>query len=439
MAEYRAQWLAILAVAGSFIAVVFSLLIIPFLTTVAQQPEGEQRRIVALDSKYDLYSGQEVTRVNYVKVGDMEPNSARWFLDPFGKTMGGSSTIGFVPKAGMILNQSEWELRDKFEAFEIYSIVRLPNFLGESQNDLPAYRAYNSIAISDQCVSKYWPQEERWHIENPCAGDFYRAWDGVATAGPAAFGISGRGIISTGQFGALASMNLSADSEGYITARRPDRGYSENGTPGEGRRLSFEQIQDSNQKMLEAASGYAGYELPFPAAISGKYYLSELRPAREVVFDYGNSKMMEAVYSSYPLAVGSGYEDIVLKSYPLENFAELALDSPVMVEGQIDLASSNLVGEALKLNQTLIKSLIGLNWYNGADDSVRITMATSEEGKFLVVIAPARIEGADDALGPGAVVWATSRDGQKEVLVTVETRSIDTDELSSLLQSLQIA
>jgi F0F1-type ATP synthase membrane subunit c/vacuolar-type H+-ATPase subunit K len=53
MAESQSSKFAIMAVAGSAAAIVVALIVVPFLTSAAQQPEGEQRRIVALESKYD--------------------------------------------------------------------------------------------------------------------------------------------------------------------------------------------------------------------------------------------------------------------------------------------------------------------------------------------------------------------------------------------------
>ena len=65
----------------------FSVVIVPYLTTSAQESPSEERRILATDSKHDLAAGRTITRIHHVKVGEIKSNSAFWFLDPFGRTM----------------------------------------------------------------------------------------------------------------------------------------------------------------------------------------------------------------------------------------------------------------------------------------------------------------------------------------------------------------
>lgn len=435
MAANYAQKVAILAIAASAVAVVFALLIIPYLTTTALQPEQEYRRIVTLDTKYDFKFRQMVTSVDYIRPGDMDPNSFRWFLDPFGKTMEGSSTIGIMPKPGMRLNQSDWSISDDIEAFELYSIIRLPDYAGGSRDDLQSYRAYNAISISDHCISKYWPQEGRMHMENPCAGDIYRAWDGVAIAGPAAGGVSGGGIVSSGSFSALASLDLTVDSEGYITAKRPDISNTANGIPGEGRRLSFQDIRDSNTRMLEAASSFSGYELPFPPTVGGEYYLAELRPAYSVNLEHDPSAVLEAVYSSNPGGVTAMFEAVVMDAYRLSEFPEFALDSPVMVHEKIDLSAPDPAGEMSKLNRKSIDSLLHLEWFDNTGGMDRTTRIVSGDGYFGFLVGLQEIKPNEPA-GGGAVVWLDPREGRFETLVTVRAASMGLDDLAELVKSL---
>jgi hypothetical protein len=438
MAENRSAKFAIIAVAGSALAIVSALVIVPFLTTSVGQSESDQRRIVALESEYDFRSAQTVTRVDYVKVGDMEPNSARGFLDPFGKTMEGKSTFASAPKPGMTMNTSEWDLRDDFEAFEIYTIIRLPELFGGAADGLSSYRAYNTISLSVHCVSKYWNQEGRWHVADPCSGDIHRPWDGVAIAGPAAVGISGGGIVSTGQFSALASLDLAADSEGYIVAKRPVKSYDENGMPGEGRRLSFEDMDMNGRELLAASSASAGYQLPFPSSISGEYYLSDLRLSSGTWWqgDWMDSPpgAIEAVYNRHPLGSGVGGEQIVLTTYPLAEFPDMALNSPTIVNGSIDPSSERLSEEVDKIDMRVVKSLISADENSFRDLAIE---ATNEIGIFSVLLAPSKLGADPSQQVSGVLIWATSADGKAEMLLTVRASpAVDFSELENICRSL---
>lgn len=437
MAEKNARLVAILAIGGSVIALVFALAITPFLVTTAQQPEDEYRRLVSLESEYDPRSNREVIHVEYVKVGDMQPNSDRWFLDPFGKTMEGSSTLGKAPKPGATINASFWTFNDKFEAFELYTLIRLPAFLGGEENETSAYRAYSAISTTDHCFVRYWPHEGRLRLENPCAGDMYRAWDGVAIAGPAAVGISGGGIISSGLFSALASLDLAVNDEGYITAKRPDTGYSENGMPGEGRKFSLQEMHDSAQKMLAAASKYTGHEVPFPASIFGKYYLSDLRPLGgsgwHGMLQNDSPGALEAVYSSRPS--GSEYGEIMMMAYPLDSFPELALNGPAIASSALDPHASDLEAETAKLNWKTVSQLLQVYDADFNDMSIRATAAV---GIFAVMFASVETVSEDEVMA-GALIWGESADGGNEQLVAVRSVApLNLEELLELAKTVRV-
>ncbi len=436
---------AVIAIIASGIAIIFALVIVPLLTTNAQELQNVERRIVALDSKYDYESGRTVTKVNYVRLGEMEPNTASWFLDPFGNTMEGTAAYSVKLKPGAVLNQADFDLIKNNESFEFYSVIRLPEWLGGSRNDLSAYRAYSAVAISDQCLSKYWGSEGRWRIENPCAGDLYRPWDGVATAGPAAVGITGGGIITRGYFNALASLDLSVDSEGYITAKRPNKDYFANGLAGEGRKFTTDIIRKSNEKMLSAASEYVEYRLPFVTSVSPSHYLSDLRPTSDSYWleypDYEITTVLEAVYYSSPSSGEAGYGEVVIRSYPIDIFPSFSFDSPKMTTEGIDPSIPDLDNkEFIKLNQTVVNSLIQLDWYDNVNNKTRaIESGTNIAGNFSVFIAPMKIGPSDEAVGAGALIWGKSIDDKKDILVTIRASSMDMDELIALGKSIPLS
>lgn len=435
---------SILAALASAIALVFALVVVPFLITTTQNHQADERRIVTVDSKYDYNSGQYLTKVDYLKVGDMKPNTARWFLDPFGKSMEAvaSSASSSLKPGTTLLDKADYAIVRQNEPFEIYTVIRLPEWLGGSNKDISAYRAYSAVAISDQCLSKYWGTDGRWRIENPCAGDMYRPWDGVATAGPAAVGISGRGIVTSGYFGALASLDLSVDNEGYITAKRPNNDYSVNGVAGEGRHFSPQTIIKNDEEIIKAASKYSGYQLPFaPSIDSGKKYLWELRPTSEPwSLEYPNyevPEILEAIYSGSPSSGVSQYSETVIRSYPLDEFPSLRLDSPSMTTGKkIDLGASNNQ-EYIKLNQTTVNSLIHLDWFdNGNSRAKSIQSRTDIAGTFAVFIALQEKGTDNEAVGAGALIWSKSIDGKKDILVTIRASSLNMNELEALGKSL---
>ncbi|HEX7033051.1 MAG TPA: hypothetical protein VF172_08630 [Nitrososphaera sp.] len=434
--------IAAAAVVASALMIAFTFVVVPYLTTAAQQPQNEERRILALDSKYDYAAGGMVTRIDYVKVGDMQPNTAYWFLDPFGKTMEGNSASNDILKPGSVLDLAYWDIIRENEPFEFYTIIRLPEWLGGDKDDISAYRTYSMVAISDQCLSRYWGNDGRWRIENPCAGDLYRPWDGIAMGGPAAVGITGRSIVSAGHFNGLASLDLSVDSEGYITAKRPNRDYFSNGMVGEGRRFTADMMQESNEEMARAAGAYAGYILPFPASISSTHhYLADLRPITDepqtlqYPTDHEVPQTLEAVYYTSPSGGDTGYSEVIIRSYRLDIFPELSLDSPKMTTGRIDISGQADDNQHLKLNQTTVDSLIHLGWYDNNNNRPRIVQSGADiAGDFSLFIAPVEIQGGE-VVGSGALIWGRSLDG-KDILVTIRASSMNMEELVALGETL---
>ncbi|MEP0824133.1 MAG: hypothetical protein HRF40_01465, partial [Nitrososphaera sp.] len=335
-----------------------------------------------------------------------------------------------------------WDFVSENEPFEFYTIIRLPEWVGGNKDDISVYRAYSSISISDQCLARYWGTDGRWRIENPCAGDLYRPWDGIATGGPAAVGITGRGIISTGYFNGLASLDLSVDSEGYITAKRPNKDSFSNGMVGEGRRFTAEMIQKTNEEMIRAASAYVGYTLPYPASLSSTHhYLSDLRPILDeprivqYTLNYKAPRNLESVYYTAASGGDTGYGEVIIRSYRLDIFPELGLDSPTMAIEKIDTSGQDDINQHLKLNQTTINSLIHLEGYDNSNRTPRVMRSgTDIAGEFSVFIAPIAIEG-EQVVGSGALIWGRSLDG-KDILVTIRASSMDMEELVALAKAM---
>lgn len=473
-----------------------AIVLIPYLVTNAERVQDNERRILTVNSIYDINSSREVTKIDYLRVGEMKPNSAVLFLNPFGRSVAEASSSNnnnnIQLKPGIVLtDQQRRDVLRNTDPFEVYTIIRLPEWFGGYKNDISAYRAYSAVSISDQCLSRYWETEGRWRIENPCAGDMYRPWDGIATQGPAAVGISGRGIITAGYFNALASVDLSVDKDGYIVAKIPNKDsyYPANGEAGEGRRFTPDMMEKSNTAMISAASNYSGYMLPFTLSLllisSNYYWLSEIEPGSDPsTFNSNNnasttsssSVSLIAIYrptATIALQKSHYYPTTVLiQSFSIKDFPDYTLEKVVgLSNNAITTNGENVSNDdgnnnakddksvinynntnTLKNNQTaIINSLLSLYPYYSNNDNT--TKTITKEGKGIVVsyaifkIAEeikSKTSAADTnnnnvvPVDSGALIWTKSKDGTKDILIIIRAKSIGMDDLISLAKSLNI-
>lgn len=413
MMEGRRALGVALVVGAVLVACIF--LVVPSL--VASKPEGP-KRVLALDPKeYTPGMDEGNVTMSTVKVADLKPNSFVWFLNPYGKTMAG---LYDESKASMTLNKKELEHFAKRDPFENYMLIRLPGWLGGEKGDVSAFRAYHAISISDGCYARYFSMEGRWRIENPCAGDMYRPWDGVAFAGPAAVGYV-RGTLSGGDYHALPQLRLSIDQEGYIVALEPDSSLEGDGVQGSGRTLSPEALRESNTEMIEAAGRYAGYSLPFPAQIALGRAIAELNPVGDPWWsEWSRYKPpLQAVYSSQ-----REYGSITIDVFPMDQFADLKLGGPAVRSS----------GPGYAVNNTLFSELTRL-YYDPSNRSVEFRNGTDIAGEYAVLAVTTQLEGGETYAG--ALVWGKSADG-KDMLVTVNARDMAMEELVLLVQNIRL-
>ncbi|MGI0020673.1 MAG: hypothetical protein ACREAY_09415 [Nitrososphaera sp.] len=396
---------------------------IPSLTLVATKSSESPKRILVLDPQKFFYrGGDEEVIMQAVKAGDLEPNSFIWFLDPFGKTMVG---LGSESDVLLTLDKKEMERFEKRDAFENYMLIRLPEWLGGGQDDVSAFRSYHAVSLSDNCLSRYWPAEGRWRIENPCAGDIYRPWDGLAVAGPASGGYVG-GTVSRGHHPALQELRLAVDSQGYIIAFRPDNSLYGDGVQGNGKALSPAALKESNNKLIAAASQYAGYPLPFLTSIPPDYDLSDLYPAPVPWWLKPASPKppMEATYSNY-----REYGAIIMDVYPIEDFPELELGGPLV---------SSSADSGYLVNSTLASALMPLDYYYRPSGEIwQVRNGTDIAGDYAILIAPAESKDGDYP-GAGVLIWGMSAEGKKDLLGAMKARNMTIDELVSLARGIGI-
>lgn len=385
--------------------------VVPSLVT--SKPEGP-RRVLALDPK-EYAPGMDDGNVTMsaVKAADLKSNSFVWFLDPYGKTMAG---LYDESKTSITLNKKELEHFAKRDPFENYMLIQLPGWLGGEKDDASAFRAYHAISISDGCYARYFPTEGRWRMENPCAGDMYRPWDGMAFAGPAAVGYVG-GAPSGGSYHALQQLRLSLDDEGYIVALKPDNSLQGDGVQGSGRVLSPETLRESNREMIEAASEHAGFSLPFPTNIEPDYFLSELNPVNGPWWPGSTQSRpaLEALYSNQ-----REYAPITIRAYSTDQFADLKLGGPI----------AHPSGSGYVVNSTLVNSLNSLYYGPGY---AYVRNGTDIVGEYAFLAASDEL--GEENLGASALVWGKSADGKEDLFVVINARNMDMDELVSLVQN----
>lgn len=284
-------------VAASAALVLLSIVAVPAMTTGALQ-QKDARRIIAFSSRYDYDTQELVWSTGPLRPADVRQDTAVQFLSPFSKDM-----QEFY--ARHVDRGSSKEIETFYlgaEHYSRYNLIRLPGWLGGERDDISSFRAYSAVAISNSCMVRYWG-DGRERMEDPCHGDMYRLWDGLAIAGPAAAGVS-HGIIDRAKQAALATIDLSVDDKGYIVALKPDP--ATNGVVGAGRQVDEDA---SSRGMIAAASRQAGYDLPFPAIAS--YHLATIMPADmrwgyagkegHIVAYYGDGGMGNMIeISAYP-------------------------------------------------------------------------------------------------------------------------------------------
>jgi hypothetical protein len=402
------------ALALAVALVVSILVVVPYLSLDASTPDTP-RRVFALDPRkyYGRSVSDEPITMKAVRPADLRPNSFVWFLDPYGKTMeklGGNKTE-------ITLNKQTEELFQNRDAYENYMLIRLPEWMGGEKAGASALRAYHAISLSDKCTHRYFADDGRWRIENPCAGDLYRPWDGYAFAGPASAGTVGF-VPSKGFYPALQKMRLATDNEGYVVAFRPNIDPGADGSQGEGRRLSPSDLEESNRALIAEESQYLGYALPFPPSALGYHHLAKLGPGGgqwqvALAGEYGGPR--EAVYNS-----DDKYMSVTMDVFSLRQFPDMALG------GSIARAS----GSGYIINSTLASSLV--YDYGQAGEPLQMKNGTGIAGDYAVLVA--KQDG-----GGGALVWGRSADDRVDVLVSINARDSTMGDLVQLVKSLNIS
>ena len=172
----------------------------------------------------------------FENVFTMEPNSVKFFYYP---------------------DPNDTKNRDPFDR---YMIIRLSEWLGGDAVDASAYRAYSMMSVDDGCLVRYWEDEGRQRIENPCSGGFYRIIDGAMT-------IPYKSMFNSHPI-ALPHLDLSIDEDGLLYVEPPSFTKTENGVLGYGKEMTRSEVLSGSkflkQKFEESFPNYP--EIPLNLA-----------------------------------------------------------------------------------------------------------------------------------------------------------------------------
>jgi len=446
----------ILFVVASTVLALAVVVIIPYVTTLSSHSSIDKRRLVAVETNsiqrhtLDSTTGEPITTFDqtydfhYVRVGDMSPNSSVWVLNPFDSMV---ETLYQKP-LGSITEKERKDIYSKIDRFAFYQLVRLPKWLGGSENDTSAYRAYNAITLTVKCELRYWPDPGRLRLEDPCAGDMYRPWDGLAIAGPAGVGMSSGFILSASNVQGLPTLDLSVDNDGYIVAQKPDESPHKNGVAGEGRVFSESELQASNQALIDTANIYAGYKLPFTTQLLQGQTLKDIQPSS---FDYeyfhGGISPYSSMQASYSYPDGFlTIDSALLDKVPLFNLSgsTITLRNGTVMPNLDNPSLSSLLNLPTPGISCYYHSSNSLGSNFTAPYSLKVSSHGS--GTFAIFYAPDRNGKSADQSDTtqsnqcsfgDAIVWGKSTDG-KDIIVHVHAYNYMIDKLVDLVQALSI-
>ena len=209
---------------------------------------SNQERDAKLAAGCKLYSGGGWTCPdpyevpNLENITTMKPNSVEFFYYP--------------------------DPQESKDTYQLFMLIRLPEWMGGAENDTSAFRAYSAKALDDSCIVKYWPDAGRQRIENPCQGSMYRVIDGAMTYGA---------IHTSTAMTALPYLDISIDKNGMLYVEPPEFTPSENGVIGFGRNLSLNEIRNNSAFLAESFAKYYPKYHPVPTEFAG-HILSEIAP-----------------------------------------------------------------------------------------------------------------------------------------------------------------
>ncbi|MCA9828706.1 MAG: hypothetical protein KC444_10050 [Nitrosopumilus sp.] len=167
------------------------------------------------------------------------------------------------------------------DAFQKFILIRLPEELGGGADDVSAFRAYSALSVSNHCLVKYWPDEGRKRLEDPCWGSMYRPIDGLMITG-------GKPVTNNAPV-ALPFLDLSMDENGSLYVEPPVWAPRENGVVGVGRDMSLEDIRLGSRIVADSYQKTNPHHPSLPIDFAGQI-LTQIHP---------DSNRVEALYHDF--------------------------------------------------------------------------------------------------------------------------------------------
>jgi len=172
----------------STIAIIF----LTFENNIANQNQADR-----LQTRVHVFTNNGT---KYVKISDIQPNSAVRFLYPYTENSIQNNSIN-----------NDWIL------------IRLPPKYSGDKDDISSFRAYSARDIGLGCILNYRVQSEK--LIDACHDDTFEPVNGIAIAGNA----------KDNKYNALPNLNLGVDENGYIYVKTPTFKFDKNGIIGAGR------------------------------------------------------------------------------------------------------------------------------------------------------------------------------------------------------------
>ena len=153
--------------------------------------------------------------------------------------------------------------------------------------------------------------------------------------GVSSLGATGSTVLFSSDYLALPRMKLAVDEEGYLVGFKPDNALYGDGVVGEGRRLTDDNIRESNENLIVTMVG-ASFKVP--EEILPGYHLIWLSPASaqtefgRIVGDADSYQESSTIVAGYRQKGSQQYYDYSLTIVPLENGSELALNESKEVQ-----------------------------------------------------------------------------------------------------------
>lgn len=275
------------------------------------------------------------------------------------------------------------------DVFHMFSLIRLPENFGGGVDDVSAFRAYSTVTLTtDHCVVKYWPENGRQRLEDPCWGSIYRAVDGLMITNPDL-------IMNTSPV-ALPYLELSIDENGILYVEPPSFTREGNGVIGTGRFITPQEIDHGSQIMIGGYEKSHPNHPKIPAQFAG-HHLTELHARNDVEVRYAELNSLSSQYIEMRMDNVSATQQQYFLNFAKSNSEFWQLDDVVFIVSGSALDPNSELPERFKSykiefvldgfmfaisgqNDELLKKSIIANYFpNNTYDDMLLISSTVEQ------------------------------------------------------------